>query len=110
MQRTSVRLWKLPFVSCRTTRFSLQSPLSLLTRRAIVFGNKLSLNLLQDRLACASQLSLKGVIATNLMVNSWLKLAQFQFVPRLWHEIAFSPSPLVSLLNSDLGLLLASLS
>jgi hypothetical protein len=33
------------------------------------FANKLSLNLLQDRLACASQLSLKGVIATNLVVN-----------------------------------------
>jgi hypothetical protein len=33
------------------------------------FANKLSLNLLQDRLACTSQLSLKGVIATNLVVK-----------------------------------------
>ena len=48
---------------------SLQRPLSFASHGEQYFANKLSLNLLQDRLACASQLSLKGVIATNLVVN-----------------------------------------
>jgi hypothetical protein len=71
-----------------------------------LLANKLSLNSLQDRLACASQLSLKRVIASNLVVNSGAKLGKFRLMPRFWHEIAFSSSSLVRLLDSDLGLLL----
>jgi hypothetical protein len=40
------------------------------------FANKPSLNLLQDRLACVSELSLKGVIVTNNVVNYRAKSAQ----------------------------------
>jgi hypothetical protein len=40
--------------------------------------NKLSLNLLQDRLACESQLSLKGVIRPNIVVNFRTKSELFQ--------------------------------
>jgi hypothetical protein len=60
-----------------------------------LLANKLSLNSLQDRLACASQLSLKRVIASNLVVNSGAKLGKFRLMPRFWHEIAFSSSSLV---------------
>jgi hypothetical protein len=44
-------------------------PLSLGCSPSNGFTNKVSLNLLQDRLACASQLSLEGVITTNLVVK-----------------------------------------
>ena len=49
--------------------FLYKGPLNLLYMVSMVCGNKLSLNLLQDQLACASQLSLKRVIAANLVVN-----------------------------------------
>jgi hypothetical protein len=58
-------------------------------------ANKLSLNSLQDRLACASQLSLKRVIATNIVVNFGAKSGKFRLTPRFWQEIAFSSSSLV---------------
>jgi hypothetical protein len=59
---------------------SLQRPLSFGSHGEQYFANKLSLNLLQDRLACASQLSLKGVIATNLVVNFGQNLKKFRRV------------------------------
>lgn len=43
-------------------------PLSLVAAKH-PFASNLSLNLLQNRLACTSQLSLKGVITTNLVVK-----------------------------------------
>jgi hypothetical protein len=58
--------------------FLYKGPLNLLYMVSMVCGNKLSLNLLQDQLACASQLSLKGVIASNLVVNSAPESAKFR--------------------------------
>jgi hypothetical protein len=90
-------------MSFRTARFSLQSPLGLHRRAGNSFlTNKLSLNLLQDRLACASQLSLEGVIATNLVVNSHANQHNFRLAgrprhgfanSRPWRDRHFSPVP-----------------
>jgi hypothetical protein len=52
-------------------------------------ANKLSLNLLKHRLACTSQLSLKGVIATNLVVNFWAELGKLR-QERLLSGFAFT--------------------
>jgi hypothetical protein len=71
MQRISTRLAEIDLhvvqdgeeFSTRASRFASQS------EQRLFLTNKLSFNLLQDRLACASQPSLEGVIVTNLVVN-----------------------------------------
>jgi hypothetical protein len=67
------------FVACRAGRqgFSTKPLIAFfeVSQRSFL-TNKLSLNLLQDRLACTSHPSLKGVIATNLVVNPHAKSGQ----------------------------------
>jgi hypothetical protein len=48
-------------------------------RATAILTNKLSLNLLQDRLAWESHPSLEGVIVTNLVVNPRAKSGQITF-------------------------------
>lgn len=58
------------------------------------FANKLSLNLLQDRLACPSELSLKRVIDTNLVVKFPRQIrAKPRFTSRHEHGLAVGRTP-----------------
>jgi hypothetical protein len=58
--------------SCRAGRRGIlykASGFASQSEQRLFLTNKLSFNLLQDRLACVSQPSLEGVIVTNLVVN-----------------------------------------
>jgi hypothetical protein len=79
MQQTCIRLWKEPLWHVvQDGRFFLQSLLICFFRseQQHFLTNKLSLNLLQDRLACESHPSLEGVIVMNLVVNTRAKSGQ----------------------------------
>jgi hypothetical protein len=81
-------------------------PLSLGCSPSSGFTNKVSLNLLQDRLACASQLSLKGVITTNLVVKFLAKSGQL--AQRQAHSMGSQSVAIAGFffhLHRDLGIL-----
>ena len=71
MQRISTRLAEIDLHVVQDGEEFSTRPLGLHHRVSSGFflTNKLSFNLLQDRLACGSQPSLEGVMVTNLVVN-----------------------------------------
>jgi hypothetical protein len=75
MQRISARLAEIALRAAKDGEVSLHGPLGLHCETGEL-ANELSLNLLQNRIAAESQLSLKGVIVTNLVVNFWTESGQ----------------------------------